>query len=390
MNQPPSANKSSAIGGANQTNVRAHNERLVLTLVRRFGSLPSSEIARRSGLSAQTVSVIIRALEADGLLLRGTPQRGRVGQPSVPLMLNPDGAYSIGLKIGRRSAELVLVNFLGEEKLSIRQTIDYPMPVPLLEFVDNEFDNIKKELTKEQQKSIAGIGLAMPFELWNWADKVGAPANEMDVWRDKDFALQIQELTGCPVLLKNDATAACGAELLFGHGSHLNNFIYMFVGTFIGGGVVLNNSVYPGTTGYAGALSPMQVTGPSGEQSSLIDCASIYTLEMMLQKNNIDSSPLWECLDDWSMLGPVVTDWIETTGYYLAVAIVSSCAVIDFEAAVVDGALPASVKAQLVSSIEASLDIIDTQGIIRPKVYEGLVGPNARSLGAATLPLTSR
>ena len=63
-------------GGANQVRVRAYNERLVMSLVRRHGSLSKAEIARRSGLSAQTVTVIMRALEAEGLLMRGTPMRG--------------------------------------------------------------------------------------------------------------------------------------------------------------------------------------------------------------------------------------------------------------------------------------------------------------------------
>ena len=57
-------------GGANQTRVRAYNERLVLSLVRRHGSQSKAEITRRTGLSAQTVSVIMRSLEKDGLLRR--------------------------------------------------------------------------------------------------------------------------------------------------------------------------------------------------------------------------------------------------------------------------------------------------------------------------------
>ena len=68
-------------GGANQLRVRAYNERLVLSLVRRNAGLSKADIARLSGLSAQTVSVIMRALEKDGLLMRGTPVRGKVGKP---------------------------------------------------------------------------------------------------------------------------------------------------------------------------------------------------------------------------------------------------------------------------------------------------------------------
>src|SRR5215831_15116642 len=78
--------------GTNQTGVRLYNERLALSLIRRHGSLPKAEIARLTGLSAQTVSTIIKQLEADGLVLREKPKRGRIGQPPVPISLDPDGA----------------------------------------------------------------------------------------------------------------------------------------------------------------------------------------------------------------------------------------------------------------------------------------------------------
>ena len=75
--------------GTSQSGMRAYNERLVLSLVRRHGALSKTDIARMTSLSAQTVSVIMRQLEADGLLLRRDPVRGKVGQPSVPMSLAP-------------------------------------------------------------------------------------------------------------------------------------------------------------------------------------------------------------------------------------------------------------------------------------------------------------
>ena len=76
--------------------------------------MAKADIARSTGLSAQTVTNIMRELERDGLIVKGEPQRGRVGQPSVPIRLAEDGAFFWGMKIGRRSAEMVLTNFLGE------------------------------------------------------------------------------------------------------------------------------------------------------------------------------------------------------------------------------------------------------------------------------------
>ncbi|MFN6005862.1 MAG: MarR family transcriptional regulator, partial [Paracoccaceae bacterium] len=85
-----------ALRGTNQSGMRDHNERLVLSLVRQQGALAKSDIARMTGLSAQTVSVIMRGLEEEGLLERGEPVRGKVGQPSIPMSLAAEGAFFFG------------------------------------------------------------------------------------------------------------------------------------------------------------------------------------------------------------------------------------------------------------------------------------------------------
>jgi hypothetical protein len=85
----------------------------LLQAVRLHGPLPAALIARQSRLTAQTVSLITQRLLDDGLLLKGEPQRGKVGQPSVPLRLNPEGAYAIGIQVGRRRLDMVLVDDEG-------------------------------------------------------------------------------------------------------------------------------------------------------------------------------------------------------------------------------------------------------------------------------------
>ena len=108
--------------------MRLYNERLILSLVRRYRQLSKVEVARLTGLSVQTASATMNRLQLDGLLRREAPQRGRVGQPTVPLSLDPEGAFSLGLKIGRRSCELVLVDFDGKLRQRAFETFAYPTP----------------------------------------------------------------------------------------------------------------------------------------------------------------------------------------------------------------------------------------------------------------------
>ena len=121
--------------GTKPTGVRLYNERLVLSLIREHGSLPKADLARLTSLSPPTVSQIVGQLEADGLLRREQPQRGRIGQPSVPLSLNPDGALSFGVKIGRRSCDIVLMDFVGAVRRDLHLAYPYPSPGAVVDFV---------------------------------------------------------------------------------------------------------------------------------------------------------------------------------------------------------------------------------------------------------------
>src|SRR6218665_2091924 len=95
--------------GSNHVGLRQFNERVVLQALRTHGSLAKAEIARVTGLTAPAIGLIAGRLDDEQLLRREAPVRGRVGQPSVPIGLNPDGAFAVGIKIGRGRADWLLV-----------------------------------------------------------------------------------------------------------------------------------------------------------------------------------------------------------------------------------------------------------------------------------------
>lgn len=377
-------------GGANQVRVRAYNERLVLSLVRSHSAMSKAEIARASGLSAQTVSVIMRALEKDGLLVKGEPVRGRVGQPSVPMSLNPEGVYAFGLKIGRRSADMVLMDFVGGVRSKLRRIYAYPTPGEIMDFVRESLAALESSMSELQLSRIAGLGVAAPFELWNWADHVGAPVGAMNAWRGFDLRAEIQALAPYPVYLQNDATSACGAELMFGHGKAYTDYVYYFIGTFIGGGIVLNSSVYSGRTGTAGAIGPLPVRDESGRTRQLIDVASIFVLENLMKEKGIDTRPLWYSAAGWTDCGEPLERWISGCAEALAQGIIAAASIIDFPAAIIDGGFPEWVRGRIVAATRTAVGRYDLQGIILPEIIEGKVGDQARAIGAASLPLFAR
>jgi predicted NBD/HSP70 family sugar kinase len=388
----PSTGRSQHGRATNQAGVRLYNERLILSLIRRHRRLTKVEIARLTGLSTQTTTVVMNRLDADGLLKAGERQRGRIGQPAVPYSLNPDGAFGLGMMIGRRSCELMLIDFVAAIRARRRITYAYPAPEKLMAFARAGFPELVAGLDGAQRKRISGVGVATPFELWNWEAELETPKGALDAWRQFDIAAELsRSVAPWPVRVCNDATAACAAELTFGQGGPYRDFVYFYVGAFVGGGVVLNGSLFPGRSGNAGALGSMPIVMRNGagkmRLQQLIRSASIYRLERRLIAAGKPGKDIWLSPDDWSSFAAPLEAWIDEAADALSQAIAAALSVIDFEAAVIDGAFPTDVRRRLVERTIARLRNIDRQGLTDAVIVEGTIGRDARAIGGAALPL---
>lgn len=375
--------------GADQAGVRAYNERLLLSLVRRYGPLSKIEVARLTGLSVQSTSAIMNCLQAEGLLKREAPLRGRVGQPTVPMSLDPEGAFSLGLKIGRRSCELILIDFRGATRKRLRRTYAFPTPTMILDFVQASLPSVADALDIRQRRRIAGLGVAMPFQLWTWEAEIGAPEGAMQDWRHFDMEREIAACCSYPVTLCNDATAACAAEFVFGRSWRYRDFLYFFVGAFVGGGIVLDGALRTGRTGNTAAIGSMPTpgNGEGGAAAQLVARASIAGLERRVERAGLNPSAIWATPEVWPDFGRHLDAWIEEVAAALAYASLSAISVIDFEAAVIDGAMPPSVRERLTNRVREVFGTLDRRGLSDLAIVPGAIGPDARSIGAAALPL---
>jgi predicted NBD/HSP70 family sugar kinase len=259
-----------------------------------------------------------------------------------------------------------------------------------MDFVTASLPGILAQMPEPLRDRISGMGVAMPFQLWNWVDALGAPQGEMDAWRHRDIQAELAAVSGLAVYIQNDATSACGAELVFGRGERPKDFLYFYFGTFIGGGLVLNGQLYLGRTGNAAGVGPMPVPGPDGRMRRLFDSASLSTLAKAMAAAGEPSDAIWENPVVWQVSPVVLTAWIDEAAEGLAAAILSASTLLELEAVIIDGWVPEKVRAEITRKTAAALMRLDLAGITPPDVREGTVGALARSLGAAAIPLSQR
>lgn len=377
--------------GSNQVGMRQFNERVVLQTLRAHGSLAKADLARLTGLTAQTIGLITARLDEDQLLNRGAPVRGRVGQPSVPLGLNPDGAFAIGIKIGRRSADWLLVDFTGQVRE--RLVLDYAFPdIPvLLPAIKSNLNRLLDGLGPLRDR-VVGVGVAAPYQLGGWHRMLGLTEAQSLAWNQIDLVAEVQALTDLPISFAKDTSAACVAELLQGKGRDIRSFLYLFLDTFVGGGLVLNSHLHRGVNGNAGAVAslPLQVATADMKElpPQLISQASLWDLEQRFREHALDPMAAYDARALEAPWLPYTREWVARAALALAHCIVAGTAFLDVEAVVIDGVVAPDLLRKLWARTGEALKAYNWEGLQQmPRLEIGSIGSDARALGGALLPL---
>ncbi len=383
--------------GSNSSGLRRYNERVVLSTLRKLGAASKSDLARLTDLTAQAVTRIVDELENTGLMVREGRRLGGKGQPSIMYAINPTGAYSIGVKVGRRDIELLLMDFGGGVLDSISHDFECPEPEFLLDQIEQGIQTLTNKLSPPDRGKLMGVGVAMPWFIGAWTKELGMSQALAEQWSHINFGAEVAQRTHLPVFFENDCSAAAIAELQFGNGINVSNFLYVFIGTFIGGGLVLNGNLEAGVHGNSGALASMPV--PSSKLSStpttegpfevLLNRASLFGLRRHLNKNGIDIKSASQLDAVMDQARPLVQEWLDDCADALVYAILSAVGVLDLEAVVLDAHLPRYLLDELVGMVSRRLQQAAPSGVFKPKILSGKIGTNAVATGGAILPFYS-
>lgn len=362
------------------------NERLILSFVRSNGGMSKADIARATGLSAQSATNIVKRLEADGLLRAGKSVRGKVGQPSRPYLIDPAGAVSIGVKVGRQSVEVATMGFDYQIISHVSFRYDYPIYDEVRDRIIANINDSLADLSPGQSSRVLGIGLALPDALSSWESAIGAPTGSMAPWDTADLRGELRDAFHLPVVQMNDASVACLAALKLG-AAQARSFLYIYVGTFAGGGLAIDGRVYEGLGGNASALGSMPMGVKTGEKADqLIARASLQDLEDRAQAAGVDPAVYYEDAPLTEAASTILQTWIDQAAPALAFTFIAGQAFLDLDTMVLDTSLANPLRARLVTATQAALTAYDTRGLRPFDIRSGEGGVRARSLGSALLP----
>ncbi|MEV6926377.1 ROK family transcriptional regulator [Dactylosporangium sp. NPDC051485] len=250
--------------GTNLPKVGQYNRAVVLDQIQLADGTSRVEIAELTGLTPQTVSGIVRRLIDEGIVREDGARSSSGGKPRTVLRINADAGRAVGLHFDPAGLACVVVDLLGRPLVTARRPTPSAIdPAEVTAAMAALVDEVLAEAGVGRDR-VLGVGLATPGPIDQSLGEVISPPQLSD-WTRVPLKQMVANATGLPVTLDNDATAAAIGERWAGAGRGVANFAYFFLGTGVGGGLVLGHQVHRGGSMNAAEFGHTSVTqsGPS-------------------------------------------------------------------------------------------------------------------------------
>lgn len=233
------------------TDQRDAGRRLVFSAIRRSGRIARVDLARDTGISPATVTSITAELIREGLIEEtGPSQNGdlRRGRPRVDLKVRGAARTVAGMKLSHNSITVAVIDFegelVGEGTLELKRSRHRPADLVPLFRQALELACADAGLNLSE---LAGVGLGVSGTvdaekgMIHWSPAISE--------RNVPLRDSLASALGLPVFIDNDANLVAMAELFFGHGRGVSDFIVLTIESGVGMGIVINHDIYRGARG---------------------------------------------------------------------------------------------------------------------------------------------
>jgi predicted NBD/HSP70 family sugar kinase len=268
--------------------MREMNRSLVLDLIGRAATITRVDLSRRSSLTKPTVSAIVDSLIEEGLVREvGLGVQGAQGGRRGRLLgLAADAAAFAGVHFSIRYTTLAVADARGRVRAARTVASFKGRPELALRELPRLLAQVLRE-AKLPRDRLRGIGVAVPGLVDHTTGTCVLAPNLR--WYDVPLQSRLGEALGVPATVRNTMQAGAVAEARLGAAQGARSFAWVYVGSGIGSGIVIDGRVFYGKRGYSGELGHCAVTDAGvrcacGRVGCLETIASVPAIEAAARK----------------------------------------------------------------------------------------------------------
>ncbi|MFJ9342865.1 ROK family protein [Streptomyces sp. NPDC101733] len=368
---------------------RANLERVVRA-VRLAGSLTQAEIARTTGLSAATVSNIVRELKEGGTVEVTDTSAG--GRRARSVSLSGDAGIVIGVDFGHTHLRVAVGNLAHQVLAEESEPLDVDAS-----WVDG-FDRAEAlvgrlvEGVGVGRDKVIGVGLGVPGPIDVESGTLGSTAI-LPGWAGINPRQELSQRLGVPVYVDNDANLGALGELVWGSGRGVKDLAYIKVASGVGAGLVINGQIYRGPGGTAGEIGHITLdeSGPvcrCGNRGCLETFAAARYVLPLLQGSHGPELTMERVVELAREGDPGCRRVVTDVGRHVGSGVASLCNLLNPSRVVLGGSL-AEAGELVLAPIRESVGRYAIPSAARQlSVLTGSLGERAEVLGALALVLS--
>ncbi|WP_432037487.1 ROK family transcriptional regulator [Streptomyces cucumeris] len=368
---------------------RANLERVVRA-VRMAGSLTQAEIARSTGLSAATVSNIVRELK-DGGTVEVTPTSAG-GRRARSVSLSGDAGIVVGVDFGHTHLRVAVGNLAHQVLAEESEPLD--VDASASQGLDRAEQLVSRLIaaTGLRQDKVVGVGLGVPAPIDVETGTLGSTAI-LPGWAGTNPRDDLAQRLGVPVHVDNDANLGALGELVWGSGRGVADLAYIKVADGVGAGLVISGQIYRGPGGTAGEIGHITLdeSGPvcrCGNRGCLETfTAARYVLPLLYSSHGMDLTV--ERMVQLAREGdPGCRRVIADVGRHIGSGVANLCNLINPSRMVLGGQLAEAGELVLAPIRESVARYAIPSAARQLSVMPGALGGRAEVLGALALVLS--
>lgn len=279
------ANAAMEIGkGYNFSSIGARNRRLVLKMIAIAGPISRTELSAKIGLTKTALGNIVSDLIENNLVreMEGADSCETVslGRNPILLEISPNSPCIMGILVKRHYLAGIISDLSGRilKSASFHCADAIDSSVLMRQIMD-----IYQKLAVGMDREISTIGISCIGPIDEIKGRLLNPPDFYGI-HDVDICAILQEKTGIPCYIINDANAGALAEKIYGAEKYTQSFIYLHIMNGIGAGYILNSKLYHGEIGQSGEIghSTINCAGP------VCGCGNIGCLELYANIHNMN------------------------------------------------------------------------------------------------------
>lgn len=241
------------------------NKSQVLNAIRDKGPISRIELTRETGISAPTVTRIVKSLMNSHLVKNLGLGNSSGGRPPVILEFDPDSSYVIGIEWEFTRIKGIVANL--DDKIICEKVNSHDLSRDIekdLQIIVGLIEELMKEAPLAASR-LKGIGISAA----GYINKVTGTIEFSPVqsWQNIDVKTPLEERFSVPIFIDHQSRVMALSEYLYGDAADMRDLLFLNLSFGMGAGFMIDGNVIQGFDGFSGEIGHTYMPPPPGYSS---------------------------------------------------------------------------------------------------------------------------